>query len=232
MTFSLFRRPTSLVQIGETGRHGPNKLRGWSTRLRAALLAIAFGSAGITEAATVPFTFDLTFDTFIVGVPSPMTPTLATTVLGSGVFVPFGSAIYSEAGTITFTMLPSGDFAPSSVSNTFLASFNGGADTFTGTDFVLFGPTTFTNNLTILGGTGIFLGATGFATATGMTIASSGNPAPDFFATVATSGSGQITAPGLAAVPEPTTMGLFCTGLAGLVLRKRSSKLKRSIPFV
>jgi hypothetical protein len=80
--------------------------------------------------------------------------------------------------------------APSGVLNSFTASFNGGADTFTGTDAVVFGPTTFTNNLTILGGTGIFNGATGFATGIGMMIESSGNPAPNFNATVATSGSG------------------------------------------
>jgi hypothetical protein len=114
-------------------------------------------------------------------------------------------------------MLPSGDFVPSSVSNTFTASFNGGANTFTGTDSVLFGPTpTFPQTLTILGGTGIFSGATGFATATGMQIASSGNPAPDFLGTVATSGSGQITASALTAVPEPTTMTLLCAAMASL----------------
>src|SRR3982751_2302406 len=72
--------------------------------------------------------------------------------------------------------------------------------------------TTFTNNLTILGGTGTFSGAARFATAIGMTIASSGNPAPGYFGTVATSGSGPITASGLTAVPEPTTYALF--GLA------------------
>jgi hypothetical protein len=135
-------------------------------RIRFALasLLIAFGSSTVARAATVPFTFEVTFDTFAVGVPSATTPTLPTTVLGGGSFQPFGSAIYSEAGTVTFAMLPSGDFVPSSVSNSFTASFNGGANTFTGTDSVVFGPTTFTNNLTILGGTGIFTGATGTAT--------------------------------------------------------------------
>jgi hypothetical protein len=190
------------------------------TKLRVgiapALLILVVGCFGIAQAATIPFTFGLTFDTFVVGVPSPTTLTLPTTVSGSGSFTPFGSAIYTEAGTITLAMLPSGEFVPSSVMNNFTASFNGGADTFTGTDSVLFGPTTFTNNLTILGGTGIFSAATGFATATGMMIASSGNPAPNYFATVATSGSGQITAPGLNAVPEPATMALFCTAMVGL----------------
>src|SRR3954467_7235334 len=90
-----------------------------------ALLILVFGCFGIAQAATIPFTFELTFDTFIVGVPSPTTLTLPTTVSGSGSFTPFGGAIYSETGTITFAMLPSGEFVPSSVMNNFTASFNG-----------------------------------------------------------------------------------------------------------
>ena len=105
------------------------------------LLMLVFGSSGIAQAATVPFTFELTYDVFVVGVPSPTTLTLPTTVLGSGSYAPFGSAIYSETGTVTFAMLPSGEFVPSTVSNNFMASFNGGADTFTGTHFELFGAT-------------------------------------------------------------------------------------------
>src|SRR4051812_14044123 len=190
------------------------------TKLRVgiapALLILVVGCFGIAQAATIPFTFGLTFDTFVVGVPSPTTLTLPTTVSGSGSFAPFGSAIYTEAGTITFAILPSGEFVPFSVMNNFTASFNGGADTFTGTDSVTFGATTFTNNWTILGGTGLFSGATGFATATGMPIASSGNPDPTYFGTVANSGSGQITASGLTAVPEPTTMTLLGAALASL----------------
>jgi PEP-CTERM motif-containing protein len=190
-----------------------NKLR---VGIALAALLVTLGLSGIARAATIPFTFEVTFDTFITGVPSPTTLTLPTTVSGSGSFAPFGSAIYTEAGTITLAMLPSGDFVPSVVSNSFTASFNGGANTFTGTDTVAFGATTFTNNLTILGGTGTFSGASGFATAIGMTIASSGNPAPGYFGTVATSGRGQITAPGLTAVPEPTTMTLLGAAVASL----------------
>ena len=124
-------------------------------------------------------------------------------------------------------MLPSGDFVPSTVSLNFIASFNGGADTFTGTDFHVFGVS---NTWTILGGTGIFSGATGFATATGMGIEPSGNPDPNFIGTVANSGSGQITAPGLNAIPEPGTIALLCTGMAGLAgscgIPKETSKLQ------
>src|SRR3954452_20127182 len=191
-------------------------------------LFLTLGSSNAARAATVPFTFELTFDTFVEGgPPTASTLTLPTTVLGSGSFTAFGSAVYSEAGTITFAMLPSGDFVPSVVSNQFTASFNGGANTFTGTDTVQFGATTFTNNVTIMGGTGIFSGATGLATATGMMIASSGNPAPTYFATVATSGGGQITATGLTAVPEPTTMtllGAAIVSLGGLAAIRKKRK--------
>ncbi len=62
-------------------------------------------------------------------------------------------------------MLPSGVLVPSMVSLDFTVSFNGGADTFTGTDFHVVGVS---DTWTILGGTGIFSGATGFATAIAM----------------------------------------------------------------
>ena len=116
-----------------------NQFRGATLALVAALLILVAGSPINAQAATVPFTFELTYDVFVVGAPSPTTLTLPTTVLGSGSFAPFGSAIYSEAGTVTFAMLPSGEFVPSSVSNNFTASFNGGADTFTGTDLCCLG---------------------------------------------------------------------------------------------
>jgi len=190
-----------------------NEFRGATQALVAALLILVAGSPISAQAATIPFTFEVTYDAFLGGVPSPTTLTVPATNSGSGSFAPFGSAIYSETGTVTFAMLPSGDFVPSTVSLNFTASFNGGADTFTGTDFHVFGVS---ETMAILGGTGIFSGATGFAIPITMAIAPSGNPAPNFVATLVTSGTGEITAPGLNAVPEPGTIGLLGTGMASL----------------
>jgi PEP-CTERM motif-containing protein len=184
-----------------------------------ALLILVCGSRSMAQAATIPFTFSISADASVVGSPSLATPTLPTTVSGSGSFVPFGSAIYSEAGTVTYMMLPSGTFVPSSVMNTFVASFNGATNTFAGTDSVSFGAPnamglpTFSNTLTILSGTGIFSDASGSATATGTANppAVVGQPTPVSF-----SGSGQITAPGLSAIPEPASMMLLGIAMASL----------------
>src|SRR3954466_14095390 len=83
-----------------------NRSRG-ATLANAAALLILAGSPISAQAATIPFTFEVTYDIFSGGVPSPTTLTVPATNRGSGSFVPFGSAIYSEAGTVTFAMLPS-----------------------------------------------------------------------------------------------------------------------------
>src|SRR3954462_4019083 len=54
-----------------------------------ASLLLAFGSLSMAPAATIPFTFALTFDTFVDGgPPSASTLTLPTTVQGTGSFAP------------------------------------------------------------------------------------------------------------------------------------------------
>ena len=75
--------------------------------------------------------------------------------------------------------------------------------------------------MTIIGGTGIFSGATG--SGTGSSTVSP--PPPTGPNTVTIFGSGEITAPGLAAIPEPATgafLAIAITGLVGLTaIRKR-----------
>jgi hypothetical protein len=190
--------------------------------LLSAVAVLAVGFASPSRAATVPFTFSVTGGAALLGPPLPDTP-VGVLLFASGVFDPFGPADYSESGTITFTIFPSGDFAPGAVSNTFTASFNGGADTFTGTHVYVFEPPTvsgqtITSAMTILGGTGVFTGATGTATATGT---NTPPPGPDDLSPVVFTGSGQITAPALTAVPEPSSVAIVCAGLVGIWLQRK-----------
>src|SRR3954468_1886459 len=91
-----------------------SKLSAARLAVAAVLLVFVGGSPGRAQAGTIPFTFAITANASVGGVPSPATLSLPSTVVGSGSFAPFGGAIYSEAGTITFVMLPSGAFVPSS----------------------------------------------------------------------------------------------------------------------
>jgi hypothetical protein len=73
-----------------------NQFRGATLALAAALLILVAGSSISAQAATIPFTFEVTYDAFLGAVPSPTTLTVPATNSGSGSFAPFGSAIYSE----------------------------------------------------------------------------------------------------------------------------------------
>jgi len=188
-------------------------LRLYGRGLGRAFAMLCFCAGLSAPAATVPFTFEVTYDAILGAAPSPTNLTVPATNSGSGFFTPFGSTNYSSTGTATFAVSPSGDLALSTVSLSFTASFNGGADTITGTDFHVTGVS---ETMTILGGTGIFSGATGSAVPTTIEAAPSGNTSPGYVGTLAVSGSGQITAPGLNAVPEPTTNLLLEVGLAGV----------------
>ncbi len=206
-----------LIKIKRLGRVSP--------LTAAAVLALASCLSG--QASTVSFTFEVTYDAVLGGAPGPANLTVPDTNSGSGFYTPFGNATYLETGVVTFAALPSGDLAPSTLSLNFTAAFNGGGDTFSGTDFHVFGVS---ETMTILSGTGIFSGATGFAIPTTLGLPPSGNTSPGYIGSLATSGSGQITAPGLTAAPEPATMGFLGAGLASLAgvaaIRRRSRQTK------
>ncbi len=198
-----------------------------------AALACFAAATPTVVAATIPFTFSLTANTFISALPTQVALTVPTTLSGAGSFAPFGNAVYSETGNITYAMILPGVFVPASALNSFTASFNAGADTFTGTNSVLFGPLngmglpTFSSTLTISGGTGIFSGASGSGSSTG-TASPSGPLSTTDPTPVSFSGGGQITAPGLAAVPEPAATVLMGLGLGAVIACRRSKLCKRS----
>src|SRR5947209_6556796 len=91
-------------------------------------------------------------------------------LLGSGLYAPFGRATYSEAGTITFAMLPFWRVCTVVRIEYFYRFVQRGSRHIHGDTL---------------------------SRVAKPIIPSSGNPSPDYFATFTSSGTGQITAPGL-----------------------------------
>ena len=180
-----------------------------------ALSTVIFACCGLAQAATVPFTYTITGESATTGQP----PTLNEAFTGSGTVVPFGTAEYTDAGTLTLGQFPNDGFGAMSLTVDYTLSFNKGVDTFFGKEFVTFGPPdqhgvqVTTATMTIAGGTGVFAGATGSGTGS----ATVNPPPPTGPNPVTITGSGDITAPGLSAIPEPASITLLGTAIMGLV---------------
>ena len=91
-----------------------------------ALVALVFGSGWTAHAATVSFTYTVTGQSATTGQP----PTLNEAFTGTGTVVPFGSANYTDSGTLTLGQFPADGFGAMSLDVDYTLSFNSGVDTF------------------------------------------------------------------------------------------------------
>jgi hypothetical protein len=196
------------------------------------IAAFGCGAALSAYAGTVDFVFSVHGGSLLTLVGPPPTTTPVDSVYnGSGLSTPFGPFSDTEKNEITFVHYPD-RLAPGSETGTFTFSFNGGEDTLTGVLNVVYandptkpGPAlTNSQTRTILGGTGIFAGASGTLLATGD---DAPNPTPPPTAFNDFSGTGQITAPGLTAVPEPASAPVVAAVLSAAFSLRRLGRAKR-----
>jgi hypothetical protein len=213
-----------MVQLITVHQLCRNKLRGAILTLVAVLPILVAGSPSSAKAATIPVSFEFDNLLLINGAPSPTTPGVPTVLSGTGIFNSFGAATLNSPGILTFGFSSSGvPQGPVSFEANFTLGVSGGLDMLNGTLSVAIAPDGSGDGVwTILNGTGMFSGATGMLNSTGVGVPPAGPGQPPGNHIV---GTGQVTAPGLNAVPEPGTVGLLGIGMSSLagvaMFRKR-----------
>jgi len=184
----------------------------------AATVVATSQSSGTTLAETLDFSWTAS------GVITPLAP---------GQFAGTATAQFNQFGQADFTISGAAGAAidgVTPVSGDFTFDFGGDSfmGTFIGENFPRDSMTQlalFTRVFTILGGTGIFDGASGTMVGAGSTLFTQGAQPP---LTFSVTGQGLVSAPGLtAAIPEPSTWAMMIAGFGfvGAAARVRARKV-------